>query len=323
MNKYATQSKYISSLCTAYDKNADLGFFAQQIYAFSSNSNYFPDPYMGFRLIAQKSKYLSILEDGSRSLGSTSISNLYDNKKGLLLCYGGSVMFGSYSASDAKTIPGYLGKSENLSKNYEIKNLALPGAIIVQNFSHFFNYVYPKLAYGRKFRIVFLFGFNEFQSMVINNSIYNSPIVGPLQSLLGKSRIVKLIKSKSRIKDINSARIATSTKIEIDSLINHAEAFARLISLIGGEAFFYFQPILSRSKKKRIEIENKFGKLDIENLDYFVSNFRNKNSNYIKFRDLSDIFDSVDDQIFIDEVHMGCKGNRLISQCIVKDLDSV
>lgn len=319
MKKKFSESQRISDFSDAYDKNVDLDFLTQQIYAFNSNDDFFPDPYMGYKIQSKKSKYLTFLEDGSRSIGfSTSTPPDADNRV-LLLCYGGSVMFGSYAATDSKTIPAFLGQINPIVDTYEIKNYALPGGVITQNFSHFLNYIYPTLKPGRHFKIIFLFGFNEYQTLYKHGLTYNAPIVSPLQALVGAGWTQRLNNKTHRQKDILSSRISDSPEKELDRLINHINIFSELISQLGGEIELYFQPTLIRSQKIRVARENTYEKLTVSNLDYFVNRIREGILKSQTFSDLSNIFDNISHQIFVDEAHMGCRGNRLLAKSILKE----
>ena len=198
--KQTIESKHISDFVDAYDANVDFGFLYQQSYAFSLNAAYLPDPYIGFKIQIENSNYLSINQDGSRSVGSARTTDSNHSHKQLLLCYGGSAMFGSYASSDIKTIPGFLAQFDSVANNYEIKNFALPGGIVTQNFSHFLNYVYPKLKPGNPFKIVILFGYNEYRTIYHYGFHYNTPIISPLQAVLGNSilsRILRKCQNKS------------------------------------------------------------------------------------------------------------------------------
>ena len=120
----------------AYDLDDDItGMFESGIYNFSSNGTYQPDPYVGFSLRNIRSPYLNIIQRYKRE----TLRNVNHKKsKSKVFLYGGSVMFGYYSVSDIKTIPGYM---SILKKDLQITNFALPAATIVQNFSHYVNKV--------------------------------------------------------------------------------------------------------------------------------------------------------------------------------------
>ncbi len=303
----------------AYDPHADLGFFDLQTYAFNVNSNYVPDPYVGYKMHVANSKYLTLLEDGSRSIGNSVKGDNQEPEKNLLLCYGGSVMFGCYSASNSRTIPGYLAKLESIERKFEIKNYGLPGGTILQNFSHFFNYAYPGFRPGRQFQLVFLFGFNEYRAIYRYGLRFSEPIVGPLQALLGNKRVARIISKQKRSRDINSYRLSSSPEIELGFLINQINVFSKLVSELGGKVSFVFQPTLLRSKKERYGIENAYQKSEETEFNLFVERCSQELSKLHNFIDLSEIFNCISSQIFIDDVHMGCKGNRLLAESLVKN----
>ena len=303
----------------AYDPNADLGFFDLQIYAFNVRSNYFPDPYVGYKIQVANSKYLTLLKDGSRSIGNLVKSDNQEPEKDLLLCYGGSVMFGCYSASDSRTIPGCLAKLESVTNKFEIKNYGLPGGTILQNFSHFFNYAYPSLRPGRQFQLVFLFGFNEYRALYHYGLRSSESIVGPFQALLGNTRVARIISKQKRARDINAHRLSSAPDIELGFLINQMNVFAKLVSELGGKVNFVFQPTLLRSKKVRHGLENTYQNPKETEFNSFVERFSHEISEHHNFIDLSDIFNQIPSQIFIDDVHMGCKGNRLLADSLVKN----
>lgn len=304
-----------------YGEDLPKTFKKSGTYAFASNSRYIPNPYFGFEIIQKNNKYLNFTKDGARALDENFEKNLFceiEQKDKIVFLYGGSVMFGSYALSDSKTIGGYL---NTYNSNYRIFNFALPGSIIYQNFSHFFNYAYPKISkLGSEVHLVFLFGFNEFQNIFRYSNRRNYPLISLPQLLFGNTVLGRLSSRTKRARYIKHVNKNEDKYQETKLLFQDITIYCDLLKSLGIKIYLLFQPNIYLSKKILIGEENRFK--NVEKNSY--ENFRNIALESLMqkdfFYDLTEIFDEELGELFLDEVHIGSVGNRIIANQISKIL---
>jgi hypothetical protein len=299
----------------AYEGDFSTEIFSSNIYAFASENKFISDTYMGFSIKPSNNIFLSSSIELGRRTGNLNLnfSHLYE-KSIPIFCYGGSVMFGSYAVSDFKTIPGFI--AQQGPKFNDIFNFALPGSIIQQNFSHFFNKVIPKTRLN-KFFLVILFGFNEYLTIFKQNLKYPESQINVIQSLplgvnykkliMRSKSIVKFHKEKQSINPINECKL----------LITSIKNISSFLECTNGELLLFLQPNLALSKKKLYGIE-KLAKNDsvAVDLETLRTSMYNDSELRHKIIDLTEIFDGINRQVFIDSVHLGSYGNRVIAEKI-------
>lgn len=309
-----------------YEVEPSVEFLKSNTYAFASNSNYFPNPYFGFEIIKSNNEYLNFNPDGSRSIGNNmTVKSLYElesNSENIFL-YGGSVMFGSYAPSDASTIGGFLARDLGTAN---IFNFGLPGSIILQNFSHYFNVVYPQICAKKSNNsLIILFGFNEYKNIFHHHKKYFTPIIGPIQSTLGNSALSRLINKTNRARFIKNESTSSNPLEESLFLFEAINRFVEILGQMGTKVFLLFQPISQLSTKTKFGPENhSISNSDLKSLKSFYSLAEKKlDITNSRFHNLITIFDREERQIFLDEVHVGDIGNRIIANEIRRIIQKI
>ena len=305
----------------AYDSDLPEDFFESNTYAFATKSEFVPHPFMGYRLRQTPNAYLKFTDDGGREItdggDSPKVSNLSEHDQPYFM-YGGSVMFGSYALSDSRTIPGYTQKELEGSKVF---NFALPGSVFSQNFSHFLNVVLPRVTHVKHFYFILLFGFNEFQCLSKLKLKSSEIQLSYSQILFGNSLLGRLAKTQSRIKQIELERKSIDSLEEIDLALIRLKQLTSLIVKLGGTPLIALQPNLFLTRKQLFGRERKiFAEAPIVGLNSFRCRAREAFDNNEFFVDLSEVFDGVDRQVFVDGVHLGCFGNQQIARNLIEVL---
>jgi len=303
---------------SAYDFDDDItGMFKSGIYGFSSNGTYQPDPHVGFSLRNVKSPYLNILERYKRETYRDIEIKKYKSRA---YFYGGSVMFGYCSVSDIKTIPGYI---SILNKDVQITNFALPATTIVQNFSHYVNKVINTFNTFRENHYVScLIGYNEFILSYRRNLKYGVPAISIHESVWGPAKIgqvlFRLPSYKMRLNEVAKEEFELNRLV--GQVVNSIEVFRKVVEDFGGNFSVFLQPCLSGREKilcgRELDLvpDNEFTSNYLKFIEAINTHFENQNIIY----DLTQLFLSKKFQIYIDQVHLGSKGNKLVAEKILE-----
>ena len=302
----------------AYNKKDDvIGMFKSGVYNFSKNGSYVPDPYVGFRLREIRSRYLNISKTYRRLSMQISKKHSIENQK--IFFYGGSVMFGYYSTSDETTIPGLISATNDKLHTY---NYALPAATLSQNFSHYVNKVLVETNdLNKRHKVVCLIGYNEFLSSYRYKLKYGTPVVSTHNALWGPSKIgqflykipgYKFRLGEPKMENFNLTNLVNDT-------IKTIEVFNSTVEAFGGEFILFIQPSLSTARKEKIGIE-----IQQETDMQFFKYYQEFNASLIRYftkksniHNLTSIFDRCRFQIYLDQIHIGTKGNEIIAKEIL------
>lgn len=311
----------------AFDNKVDV--FSNNIYSHASNNEWICDPFIGFRLkkITRKINNQIILKTNSMGIRA---SEIFLKEKYDTIFIGGSFVYGAFAPSENETIPSYY---EKIIKS-KVLNAGIGGHVLKQHFSLFFNYL--KSIKAKK--LIFIFGFNdmgncfngkEYKNIkldifekkinkVLENPIKQSFIVifSQILNILKLRKLVKNIFFKKKISNV----ISSESYIDkyIDELSNDLEEFNKM--QLNKKIFFFIQPNLITSKKKLSNYEKIVINNRDENKKNFCKIFHQKLENKI-FRinnvyNLNNIFDHRNDTIFIDDAHIGDKGNLIVANKI-------
>jgi hypothetical protein len=100
-------------------------------------------------------------------------------------------------------------------------------------------------------------------------------------------------------------------------LITSIKNISSFLECTNGELLLFLQPNLALSKKKLYGIE-KLAKNDsvAVDLETLRTSMYNDSELRHKIIDLTEIFDGINRQVFIDSVHLGSYGNRVIAEKI-------
>lgn len=319
----------IKSKFEAYFDKIDI--FSKNIYSHARNNEYVPDPYIGFKLkklnkIIEKKTILKTNNLGLRAEDNF-LNEKFDN-----VFLGGSFVYGAFSPSNETTLSSYYQTITGLKS----LNAGIPGHLLKQHFSLFLNYL-KKISFDK---LIFVFGFNDMANCLNKknyndikfdilhnkiNRIINEPIKQGLKISIGgileflqikQSTYNLLYNNKKKIKKINDYNNDISDYI--NDMITDIRYFNNL--RISNKIYFFIQPTLITSQKKLSNYEQNV--LDTRNLKMveFCKNFHKILNDKIKdiknIISLENVFDNEESTMFIDDVHVGDKGNKIISKKI-------
>jgi hypothetical protein len=310
-------------------------YFYEDVYSHFKNKEWISDPFIGFKLKKLK-KILNkkiILETNQLGLRT---SDNYKQKNYKIIFLGGSFVFGSYSPTDSDTIPKHY---ENLSKERSL-NAGIGGHVLKQHFSLYFNYLYK----NQPNKIFLIFGFNDMTNCFNNKkpedlriSLFQAEFKTSFYSLF-IILILKIITSlkidfifnlyKNFFFSSKAVRISNDKKKysgieeycnELVILLNNFKSYCLVneISLIT-----ILQPSLLLTKKKLNSYEENYMKtVSIDKITFakkFYYTLGFKLSNFHDFYNFTNIYDDINKGIFVDEVHVGDRGNAIFAKKIYK-----
>lgn len=321
-------SKKEDAFLEAY--NNKINVFEHKVYSHASNNEWVADPYIGFRLKKLKKKINNNLILDTNYLGLRAENNFYTKNYNSIFL-GGSLVYGAYSPTNSSTISSFFEKYVGL----DCLNGGIGGHVLKQHFSLYFNY----LNGVETKNIIILFGFNDMGNC-FNGKFYNDikldifqkkinlitqkPFVEGLKISL--SEILKYLKLKNLASILLKKKLITHKFSEIDvskyldQLCLNIKWFNENIK--NKKVYFFIQPNLVTTKKKLTIYENNvISSRQIEKIEFcknFYLELRKKTKEISNVLSLEDVFNDNKDTIFIDEAHVGDKGNEIIAKKIYK-----
>ncbi len=310
-------------------------------YAFASNGDYAPDRYLGFRL-RPLDRWINgkrVLKTNSLGLRCPEIDQMARDRD-LAVFLGGSTLFGSYAPSDEETIPAFC--ETFLHERLRCINAGANGHVFTQHVSLFANYLLP---YLKPKNVVVLAGYNDFLACCRYNKAYGEIIIDDFQVILhdyprrplrtaGKI-MAKYAKMKaSRVLPTMKPLSVPSASLRFDAqargrleryvqiFTQHILSLDALCASMGAQFSFFLQPALVLSSKSKSAFEQNLERTitDTPLLAAFYNALKNRMTGKVSFYDLSDAFAGVNQTVFIDPVHMGDRGNRLLGERIASEL---
>ncbi len=284
-------------------------------------------PYIDYRRAPNyQGKYINLDKNSIRK----TIPNCSDASPNpvKIFVFGGSTIWGTGSR-DEGTIPALI------SKNLCEKNIAVE----VINFgesgytnTHDMIRLLLELRQGNKPSIVIFYdGVNDVWSS------YQNGIAGLPQNVYNRKsdfntrnqiRLFNFIKYSNFMRVINEVLFLFDEKqLSVNEDLEKQTASiyynnTKIINNIGKEegfkTFFYWQPTIYTKKTLSEDEKNKINKNTVVGNMYIDVSEEIKNSNEIK--DLSGIFNEYDETIFIDDVHISEKGNKIVADQISQDI---
>lgn len=287
------------------------------------------EPYYHWRRDGFKGKYINVSDDGVRR--TIAPINHDDAKK--LFMFGGSTMWG-YGSKDEHTIPSFL--QSMLGKEHKIYNYGETAYVSTQEL----NVLLQQLAKGNiPDAVIFYDGVNDGYA-----GAYSPAIPRDVQklrmryknrykkkdntfiSLYNASKIKKLIDLIAKDESTEKWDNEVSPKIKLNSLsvVNLYEAHIKQVKALGKEygfkTFFFWQPNLFSGTRNVLPYEEAITQqaspvfVESQNQVYLdaKSAFFNRENEKIFF--LGDIFNQINEPIYIDWCHIGPNGNEIVAR---------
>ena len=299
------------------------------------------EPYVYWRYTPYKGHYINIDEKGLRRTWNTGIS-----RRKRIFVFGGSTVWGT-GVRDDFTIPSFISRILSLEKglNVEVINFGQSGYVTTQEIIALLrllqNGQIPDL-------VIFYDGINDsfsaFQSreagipqnefnryaefnsgrsilLSARNLIVNSA------TLRGMKEFMNRLKRKRIVDESMSLSNNTSNfnKLLYDKVVEVYQANIRYANQIAREfkfkTLFYWQPTVFTKGDNKSSYENVQELTRFEVRDEFlrVNKIIGKIT-HSNFTDLSNIFKDYKEPLYVDEFHLGEKGNELIARCMVQDI---
>ena len=299
------------------------------------------EPYVYWRYTPYKGHYINIDEKGLRRTWNTGIS-----RRKRIFVFGGSTVWGT-GVRDDFTIPSFISRILSLEKglNVEVINFGQSGYVTTQEIIALLrllqNGQIPDL-------VIFYDGINDsfsaFQSreagipqnefnryaefnsgrsilLSARNLIVNSA------TLRGMKEFMNRLKRKRIIDESMSLSNNTSNfnKLLYDKVVEVYQANIRYANQIAREfkfkTLFYWQPTVFTKGDNKSSYEKVQELTMFEVRDEFlrVNKIIGKIT-HSNFTDLSNIFKDYKEPLYVDEFHLGEKGNELIARCMVQDI---
>ncbi len=312
------------------------------------------EPYVYWRRIPRRGKYININSDGLRN--TTSVTTPEDEGSTMkVFMFGGSTIWG-LGAGDDYTIPSIFAKeSKRQGISCEVVNFGqyayvstqgvielmlqlqkgnIPDAVIfydgVNDTFGAFQLGVPGLPFDehRREKEFSLLERSELKTLAVQSAIKQLTTVRFLNGVLKKFGLQRdniqsiPLESKKPISDKGALARAV-----VETYLNNTKLVRALSESYGFKCLFYWQPMVYL-KKHLSEYERNSLDLDFNypGMKEFYLNTYNvmqqqaagmKNDN--SFRDISSIFSDIHDPIYVDFNHMGDKGNSLIAKRIAED----
>lgn len=290
------------------------------------------EPYYHWRRNGFQGKYINVSSEGIRNTVITTKSS--KNAKNIFM-FGGSTLWGTGS-KDKHTIPSFV--QAMLGKDYKIYNYGETGYVSTQEL----NFLLKQLAEGNvPDMVVFYDGVNDGYAGVYSPAIPRDVQNLRMQSEINKNKSIffelykksnykRLIDFFSKNTEKWDNEISSKIKNNSASVVKLYEAHIRQVKALGKEygfeTFFFWQPNLFSGERdtfpheKRIIQNSSLTFIESQRQLYLYakSAFTGRDSEKIFF--LGDIFNQVNEPLYIDWCHIGPNGNKIIAQQIFNNI---
>lgn len=313
----------------------------EDIYQHQINLDYKHNPYVGFtlkKIKKEKNKEL-ILETNEIGLRCPEL-NLVKSCDTILL--GGSAAFHTYARSQNDTISNI---TEKIS-NKKVINCALPGHVLKQHISLYFNY----LKQIKSENIIIFFGFNDMINCFMGRDhtgivsedfstriqqLYEKPLKSSVKRILLQILIFlglkkhifrKILIKKIKIRNEKNEDSNNLINIYLGDLKKELIFFQNFCDKFNIKLHLILQPSLYVTKKKLSTYEQRKLKEwnKIPGRKAYAENFYKKIdnllSNFDSYHNFSNCFDHVNETVFIDECHIGDRGGLIVADLLSKVL---
>ena len=299
------------------------------------------EPYVYWRYTPYKGHYINIDEKGLRRTWNTGIS-----RRKRIFVFGGSTVWGT-GVRDDFTIPSFISRILSLEKglNVEVINFGQSGYVTTQEIIALLrllqNGQIPDL-------VIFYDGINDsfsaFQSreagipqnefnryaefnsgrsilLSARNLIVNSATLRGMKGFMNRLKRKRIIDESMSL----SNNTSNFNKLLYDKVVEVYQANIRYANQIAREfkfkTLFYWQPTVftkgdNKSSYEKVQELTMFEVRDeFLRINKIIGKITHSN-----FTDLSNIFKDYKEPLYVDEFHLGEKGNELIARCMVQDI---
>ena len=299
------------------------------------------EPYVYWRYTPYKGHYINIDEKGLRRTWNTGIS-----RRKRIFVFGGSTVWGT-GVRDDFTIPSFISRILSLEKglNVEVINFGQSGYVTTQEIIALLrllqNGQIPDL-------VIFYDGINDsfsaFQSreagipqnefnryaefnsgrsilLSARNLIVNSATLRGMKGFMNRLKRKRIIDESMSL----SNNTSNFNKLLYDKVVEVYQANIRYANQIAREfkfkTLFYWQPTVftkgdNKSSYEKVQELTMFEVRDeFLRINKIIGKITHSN-----FTDLSNIFKDYKEPLYVDEFHLGEKGNELIARYMVQDI---
>ena len=238
---------------------------------------------------------------------------------------GGSTTFGNFASSDSTTIPGYLQSLINeidMDKKIEVFNL---GVFARTSFEEVYDLKQNFLKYNPDLIIAYdgwndLYqDFNRFEEGTTTSNLTDlSKIYNIIKRNYATFRVALDILNSFNTEDIKLIPDGENMKDKANAWVQNWDSICKLGKENNFETIVFLQPVLGTGEKPMSEWE----KYKIETQGYtsvvpYYTNLQEKipilNKKCFAAYDVSEIFNDIDEPIYITMGHMGDRGNEIVA----------
>ena len=328
INQQTSISGDSREILPVYDNYPNKVEFWKEHWSIKHSSHF--EPYFHWKRDEHKGNYINISKDGIRE--TFSLPSSEDTKK--IFMFGGSTMWGT-GVKDIHTIPSQLQKL--VGGDYKVYNYGETAYVSTQEL----NFLLLQLSKGNiPDKVVFYDGVNDGYAGAYSPAIPRNLTKlshksqntnhNQLVKLYNKSNYRKLINYLFQTRGLNNWEKVISPNIETNtvSVLDLYEAHIRQVKALGKEynfeSYFFWQPNIFNGKREIFDYEKKIIKqyspifIKTYNNLYLQSKQRFSNKQQYNIFFLGDIFNKVNEPIYIDYCHLGPRGNELIANEIYR-----
>jgi len=290
------------------------------------------EPYVHWKREPFEGTYLNVDENGHR----VTVKPVLSDSAKKVFVFGGSTVWGT-GVMDIHTIPSIL--QEELGPDFDVYNYGEMGWVAAQEF----NMLLSLLSKGEIPDIVIFYdGGNDSFASVYSPAIPRDPQnVRNHEEALKTSYLYRMIQGSTLRKTLRRLTrnvnwdevVRDSIDVNSMELINlynhHIKQVQAIAEAYDFEVYFFWQPILLSQSRQMEEYELEFinktseVRLDAEALIYEKAKeaFSSREEEGVFF--IGDIFNEVEGPIYMDWIHVGEKGNRIIADEFIHRIPSL
>lgn len=301
------------------------------------------EPYVYWRYTPFRGHYINIDEKGLRRTWNKPPSI---SRRKRIFIFGGSTVWGT-GARDDYTIPSFISRILNLEKglNVEVINFGQSGYVstqeivallrLIQNgqipdlvifydgINDSFSAIQSREAGIPQNEFNRYAEFNSGRSMLLSarNMIVNSATVRGIKGFVNRLNRMYIIDENISLSNNNSSafnEILHNRVVEVyKTNIVYVNQIAREFRF---KALFYWQPtVFTKDYKSSYEKVQELARFKVGDEFLRINKIIGKIS-HSNFTDLSNIFKDYNEPLYVDEFHLGEKGNELIARRMVQDI---
>lgn len=285
------------------------------------------EPYVDWRRRPFQGKYVKVDSLGIRHTPGNppAHENAYQ-----VFAFGGSTMWG-WGAPDSLTIPALLRNSmaNHLDRPVHVTNYGEDSYISSQGVSLLIRQLQeghiPDL-------VIFYDGVNDVASAFVSGQANRHQYIGDITAKIDSPPILRLIKDTQTFqwlqglvaKPQNPPAISPTLSREVvQAYLNNYRIVENLAQTYGFDFYFFWQPMIFTGKKPLSDVEKAYTRRGKRYINFNQSIYQQVNQesqSRERMLSITDVFDDVNETLYIDQAHINPIGNRLVASRILQEI---